>query len=92
MSADVYQPDYLHSSTVKPRVPTVVSVRNANGIFEIEWKSNMENNVVDESLMANVTYFKKGGTLKVRAPMKLLYSRGPGELYRYSPFMPELYH
>lgn len=52
----------------------------------------MENNTVDESLRAWVTYFKKGESKKVRATMKPLYLRGPGELYRYFPFMPDCHN
>lgn len=54
--------------TVKPKAPTIVSVKQSNGNFQLKWKSNMEAaNVVDSDLEAVVTYYKKGDTSKVGA-------------------------
>ncbi|XP_056881159.1 uncharacterized protein LOC130521551 [Takifugu flavidus] len=53
------------SASIKPRVPTVVSIGNSKGVIEIKWKSNMEDHLVDNYLKANVTYFKKGETTKL---------------------------
>lgn len=83
---------YLYSCTVKPRVPEIYSVKNSNGNFEIKWKSNMEGKEsIDSQLSANVTYFKKGETNKVRATLKPLYLCGSIVSYSYFPFMPDVY-
>lgn len=67
-----FDEDNLHfpvpsSPTVKPRVPTIISVQQSNANFQVKWKSNMESTVVDNELEANVTYYKKGETRMVGA-------------------------
>nr|XP_046239311.1 uncharacterized protein LOC124056178 isoform X2 [Scatophagus argus] len=52
------------TDSTKPRVPTITSVKESNGNFQVKWKTNMEG-IVNESLMANVTYHIKGETEKV---------------------------
>ncbi|KAG8001444.1 hypothetical protein GBF38_007102, partial [Nibea albiflora] len=52
------------SEGIKPRVPTDVSVKESNGNFQVMWNTNMQDSIGDE-LTANVTYRKKGHTVKV---------------------------
>ncbi|KAG8001445.1 hypothetical protein GBF38_007103 [Nibea albiflora] len=51
------------SEGIKPRVPTDVSVKESNGNFQVMWNTNMNSSISDE-LTANVTYHKKGHTVK----------------------------
>lgn len=55
---------YLSSTTVKPQTPTIISVNESNGNFEVRWKTNMES-LCGNRLKACVTYHKKGDTEKV---------------------------
>jgi len=57
---------HLSSSPVKTKPPTIVSVRESNGNFQVNWDPNLEAGFRD-SLTANVTYHKKGDTEKVGA-------------------------
>ncbi|XP_076577510.1 uncharacterized protein LOC143314377 [Chaetodon auriga] len=50
--------------SVKPRVPTITSVKESNGNFQVMWKTNMEGSFSD-NLAFNVTYRKEGDTEKV---------------------------
>lgn len=50
--------------SIKPIVPTITSVKESNGNFQVMWKTNMEGSFSD-SLAFNVTYRKKGDTEKV---------------------------
>ncbi|XP_070825895.1 uncharacterized protein [Chaetodon trifascialis] len=50
--------------SIKPRVPTITSVKESNGNFQVMWKTNMEGSFSD-SLDFNVTYRRKGDTEKV---------------------------
>ena len=52
------------SSTVKPKVPTIISVDEVNGNFQVKWKNNMPN-YFESSLTAQVMYRKKGDTKNV---------------------------
>uniref|UniRef100_A0A3P8RY45 Fibronectin type-III domain-containing protein n=1 Tax=Amphiprion percula TaxID=161767 RepID=A0A3P8RY45_AMPPE len=51
--------------SIKPKAPEIVSVDESNGNFEIMWKRHYEG-VFRESLTAEVTYYEKGSTKKVR--------------------------
>uniref|UniRef100_A0A3Q0QT81 Fibronectin type-III domain-containing protein n=1 Tax=Amphilophus citrinellus TaxID=61819 RepID=A0A3Q0QT81_AMPCI len=44
--------------------PTIISVKESNGNFEVSWNSNMMGFINDE-LTAEVTYYKKGETTKI---------------------------
>ncbi|KAG7482697.1 IL-4 receptor [Solea senegalensis] len=50
--------------SIKPRVPEIISVEEANGKFLIKWKTNMDGWLAEE-LHANVMYHKKGDTEEV---------------------------
>ncbi|XP_071346258.1 uncharacterized protein [Trachinotus anak] len=52
------------NKSLKPITPTIVSVKEANGNFEVKWKTNMVNRLV-EMLTSCVIYHKKGNTEKV---------------------------
>lgn len=56
----------LSSSTGKPKAPTITSVKESNGNFEVMWRTNM-GDYFSNSLAANVTYHKKRDTEKVGA-------------------------
>ena len=64
---------YLCSSPVKPKTPTIVSVKESNGNFHVKWKQNVKKSLRD-NLSANVTYHKKGDAKKVRAMQNALYN------------------
>ncbi|XP_042364225.1 uncharacterized protein LOC121959077 [Plectropomus leopardus] len=55
--------------SIKPKTPTITSVRKSNGNFQIIWKTNY-NGIFGEGLTANVTYYKKGDTKKVSKSVK----------------------
>ncbi|XP_051236526.1 uncharacterized protein LOC127352297 isoform X6 [Dicentrarchus labrax] len=46
---------------IKPKPPTITSVKESNGNFKVMWKTNMDG-YFSETLTANVTYRKKGDT------------------------------
>ncbi|XP_047436169.1 uncharacterized protein LOC125005153 [Mugil cephalus] len=50
------------TDTVKPKTPTIISVNESKGNFEVKWISNME---ASFPLTAEVTFYKKGDTKKV---------------------------
>ncbi|XP_049420684.1 uncharacterized protein LOC125881539 isoform X9 [Epinephelus fuscoguttatus] len=67
--------------SIKPRKPTITSVKESNGNFQILWKTNHEG-LFSEHLTAEVTYRKKGDTVKVTKPVKQTldyYYEIPGE-------------
>nr|XP_020445547.1 uncharacterized protein LOC109954515 isoform X2 [Monopterus albus] len=52
------------TGSIKPKTPTIVSVKEFNGNYQIQWDTNIKG-VLNDNLFANVTYHKKGGTEKV---------------------------
>ncbi|XP_059179956.1 uncharacterized protein LOC131958868 [Centropristis striata] len=56
-------------TSLKPKTPTITSVKESNGNFVIRWKTNYAKGF-DQSLSANVTYHKKGETETVPAFIK----------------------
>lgn len=72
------------ADTMKPQTPTIISVNESNGNFEVRWETNMES-LCGNRLKACVTYHKKGDTEKVRTctPFKLTdglnYCEIPGQ-------------
>ncbi|XP_033972910.1 uncharacterized protein LOC117471795 isoform X2 [Trematomus bernacchii] len=47
--------------TIKPKTPTIVSVKESNGNFQVKWKTNYDHTSwFSNSLNAIVTYHKKG--------------------------------
>ncbi|XP_074468362.1 uncharacterized protein LOC141753510 [Sebastes fasciatus] len=50
------------TATIKPKTPTIISVEESNGNFEVKWRSNHKKTFFSDSLMANVTYHIKGDT------------------------------
>uniref|UniRef100_A0A8D2ZZE2 Fibronectin type-III domain-containing protein n=1 Tax=Scophthalmus maximus TaxID=52904 RepID=A0A8D2ZZE2_SCOMX len=52
------------SASIKPKTPTIISVDEVNGSFQVKWKTNMEG-AIGDSLTANVTYHKKDDAKKV---------------------------
>lgn len=57
------------TESIKTKPPTIVSVRESNGNFQVNWDPNLEAGFRD-SLTANVTYHKKGDTEKVTVSVK----------------------
>ncbi|XP_078016850.1 uncharacterized protein LOC117270543 isoform X2 [Epinephelus lanceolatus] len=55
--------------SIKPRTPTITSVKESNGNFQILWKTNHEG-FFSEDLTAEVIYHIKGDTQKVTKPVK----------------------
>ncbi|XP_034385465.1 uncharacterized protein LOC117728748 isoform X2 [Cyclopterus lumpus] len=55
--------------SIKPKPPTIVSVKESNGNFLVKWDPNMKV-WFRNRLRANVTYYKKGDTEKVTASFK----------------------
>ncbi|KAF1393035.1 hypothetical protein PFLUV_G00034220 [Perca fluviatilis] len=54
------------TDSIKPKTPTIVSVKESNGNFHVKWKQNVKEGLRD-NLSANVTYHKKGDAKKVSA-------------------------
>ncbi|XP_039650419.1 uncharacterized protein LOC120555626 isoform X2 [Perca fluviatilis] len=54
------------TDSIKPKTPTIVSVKESNGNFHVKWKQNVKKSLRD-NLSANVTYHKKGDAKKVSA-------------------------
>ncbi|XP_029000952.1 uncharacterized protein LOC114852603 [Betta splendens] len=73
------------TGSFKPRAPTIVSVDESNGNFQLKWRTNHHSNYVNMSLKANVTYYKKGSEEKVTKPAEnvvvdhLKYYEIPGQ-------------
>ncbi|XP_059215960.1 uncharacterized protein LOC131993901 [Centropristis striata] len=57
------------TTSLKPKTPTITSVKESNGNFVIRWKTNYAKGF-NQSLSANVTYHKKGETEMVPAFIK----------------------
>ncbi|TDH17240.1 hypothetical protein EPR50_G00006360 [Perca flavescens] len=57
------------NESIKPKTPTIVSVKESNGNFHVKWKKNVKKSLRD-NLSANVTYYKKGDTEKVSANVR----------------------
>ncbi|KAM7015422.1 uncharacterized protein LKV04_016474 isoform 1-T1 [Tautogolabrus adspersus] len=50
---------------IKPKTPTIISVNESNGNYQVEWLTNTdENGILSKSLTAEVTYYEKGDTHK----------------------------
>ncbi|XP_035507967.1 uncharacterized protein LOC118320946 [Morone saxatilis] len=47
--------------SIKPKTPTITSVKESYGNFRVMWRTNIEG-YFNEKLTANVTYHKKGDT------------------------------
>ncbi|XP_042364339.1 uncharacterized protein LOC121959163 [Plectropomus leopardus] len=65
--------------SIKPKTPTITSIRESNGNYQIMWKTH-HTGPLDESLHAEVTYHKKGDTKKVS---KFVKPSALGGLYNY---------
>uniref|UniRef100_A0A7N6ASB6 Fibronectin type-III domain-containing protein n=1 Tax=Anabas testudineus TaxID=64144 RepID=A0A7N6ASB6_ANATE len=52
------------TDSIKPKAPTIISVKESNGNYRLQWTTNMEGYFSD-TLAANVTYYKKGDKNKV---------------------------
>uniref|UniRef100_A0A4W6FVS3 Fibronectin type-III domain-containing protein n=1 Tax=Lates calcarifer TaxID=8187 RepID=A0A4W6FVS3_LATCA len=52
------------SESIKPKTPTITSVEEVNGNFQVMWETNMKSSF-SSSPNANVTYHIKGDTKKV---------------------------
>uniref|UniRef100_A0A3Q2X294 Interferon regulatory factor 1-like n=1 Tax=Haplochromis burtoni TaxID=8153 RepID=A0A3Q2X294_HAPBU len=57
------------TESIKPRTPTIKSVNELEGNFEVKWTSNMEG-ILNNEMTAVVTYYKKGETEKTSGPFK----------------------
>ncbi|XP_068431112.1 uncharacterized protein [Clinocottus analis] len=55
--------------SIKPKTPTIVSVKETNGNFEVKWNPNMIHWFAS-TLTSYVTYHKKGDTEKVSESVK----------------------
>ncbi|XP_029284480.1 uncharacterized protein LOC115006399 isoform X2 [Cottoperca gobio] len=55
--------------SIKPKTPTIISVKESNGNFQIKWNANTIGSF-GQSLKANVTYHKKGDAEKVPVHFK----------------------
>lgn len=55
--------------SVKPKTPTIVSVKESNGNFEVLWSTNMMG-LAQESLTTEVTYYKASDVKKERVMAK----------------------
>ncbi|XP_034536862.1 uncharacterized protein LOC117810956 [Notolabrus celidotus] len=64
--------------SIKPKTPTIVSVDESNGNFEVVWLTNTQE-MITRSLTAEVTYREKGDTSKVS--QMLNQSIGNGKNY-----------
>ncbi|XP_042288729.1 uncharacterized protein LOC121911317 isoform X2 [Thunnus maccoyii] len=53
------------TDSVKPKAPTIFSVKESNGNFRVEWTANTNSNSLRSRLSAQVTYHKKGDTKEV---------------------------
>uniref|UniRef100_A0A8C5EH10 Uncharacterized LOC114461321 n=1 Tax=Gouania willdenowi TaxID=441366 RepID=A0A8C5EH10_GOUWI len=63
--------------SLKPKTPTIISVNETNGNFDIMWESNMRG-IVKDSLRSELTYYKEGDTNHI--PVKHITVNG---LYYY---------
>ncbi|XP_034435242.1 uncharacterized protein LOC117758025 [Hippoglossus hippoglossus] len=57
------------TQSIKPKVPTIISVDEVNGNFQVKWKNNMQG-FFESSLTAEVMYRKKGDTENVTKSFK----------------------
>ncbi|XP_044069872.1 uncharacterized protein LOC122884263 [Siniperca chuatsi] len=48
--------------SLKPKTPTIISVEESNGNFQVIWNQNTKSRVISNELTAYVTYQKKGDT------------------------------
>uniref|UniRef100_A0A3P9BU13 Uncharacterized LOC101486355 n=1 Tax=Maylandia zebra TaxID=106582 RepID=A0A3P9BU13_9CICH len=55
--------------SIKPKTPTIKSVNELEGNFEVKWTSNMKG-FLNNEMTAVVTYYKKGETEKTSGPFK----------------------
>nr|XP_040055750.1 uncharacterized protein LOC120833032 isoform X1 [Gasterosteus aculeatus aculeatus] len=51
--------DFNVKLSIKPKAPTIRSVKESNGNFEVTWNTNMES-FISITMKANLTYHKKG--------------------------------
>ncbi|XP_040055760.2 uncharacterized protein LOC120833032 isoform X1 [Gasterosteus aculeatus] len=56
--------DFNVKLSIKPKAPTIRSVKESNGNFEVTWNTNMES-FINITMKANLTYHKKGDREKV---------------------------
>ncbi|XP_028299126.1 uncharacterized protein LOC114461321 isoform X2 [Gouania willdenowi] len=70
---------FVVEQSVKPKTPTIISVNETNGNFDIMWESNMRG-IVKDSLRSELTYYKEGDTVKNHIPVKHITVNG---LYYY---------
>ncbi|XP_060924292.1 uncharacterized protein LOC132998587 [Limanda limanda] len=57
------------TQSIKPKVPTIISVDEINGVFQVKWKHNMED-FFESSLTAELMYRKKGDKKNVTKSFK----------------------
>ncbi|KAM7406324.1 hypothetical protein PAMP_000708 [Pampus punctatissimus] len=58
------------TNSIKPNRPTIISVNESNGNFEVTWKTNCNIGTLIASLGAEVTYHKKGDSKEVSKSIK----------------------
>uniref|UniRef100_UPI0037E84DD6 uncharacterized protein n=1 Tax=Semicossyphus pulcher TaxID=241346 RepID=UPI0037E84DD6 len=51
------------TASIKPKTPTIISVNESNGNFQVVWLKNMKD-ILSKTLKAEVTYHVKGDTHK----------------------------
>ncbi|XP_067449759.1 uncharacterized protein [Thunnus thynnus] len=65
------------TDSVKPKAPTIISVKRSNGNFRVEWTANTNSNSLRSRLSAQVTYHKKGDTKEVSENITTAIVNGP---------------
>ncbi|XP_044199137.1 uncharacterized protein LOC122974926 isoform X3 [Thunnus albacares] len=65
------------TASVKPKAPTIISVKGSNGNFRVEWTANTNSNSLRSRLSAQVTYHKKGDTKEVSENITTAIVNGP---------------
>ncbi|KAM7406323.1 hypothetical protein PAMP_000707 [Pampus punctatissimus] len=58
------------TNSIKPNRPTIISVNESNGNFEVTWKTNCNIGTLINTLRAEVTYHKKGDSKEVSKSIK----------------------
>ncbi|KAM7423866.1 hypothetical protein PAMA_000296 [Pampus argenteus] len=58
------------TSSVKPDRPTIISVNESNGKFEVLWNANVKKGTLINTLKVEVTYHKKGDSNEVSEFLK----------------------
>ncbi|XP_061523549.1 uncharacterized protein LOC133397085 [Phycodurus eques] len=56
--------------SIKPQTPTIFSVNETNGNFQVIWRTNINKRSIREIISTNLTYRKKGDTKEVTEVVK----------------------